>query len=132
IVVLNRRSRVSGQMPSAIATLVRGEICSKYIGLAIRRVTAANKRFRHVQIVVGAAQRSRPFELPSIKSRSELSASLVGRLLIDRDPFCARGTDRESGGRVFVAGKTSGLAKELRSRSLQQRNAALNPGPNIQ
>src|SRR4030095_7403025 len=109
-------------MPSAIATLVRSKIFSKCIGLAIRRVTAANKRFGHVQIVVRAAQRSRSFELTCIEPRCDLSPSLVRRLLIDSDPFWTRGADRESGGRLFVAGETSGLAEELRSRSLQQRN----------
>src|SRR5262245_27668447 len=100
-------------MPTAVATLVGSEICGKYIGLAIRRVTAADKRFGHVQIVVRAAQRSRPLELTCIEPRCDLSPSLLGRLLIDSDSFCARRADRESGGRLFVAGKTSGLAEEL-------------------
>src|SRR5262245_60467369 len=131
IVVLNGRSRVSGQMPSAVAALIGGEIRCKDIGLAIRRVTAPNQRLGHVQIVVGAAQRSRSFELTSIEARCDLGPSLVGSLLIDSDPFRARGADRESGRRLFVTGETSGLAEELRSRSLQQRNAALNCRPGI-
>src|SRR5262249_40987583 len=116
---------------SAVAALVDREIRGKNIGLSIRRVTAANKRFSHVQIVVGASQRSRSLELTCIEARCDLSPSLVNRPLIDSDSFCARGADGKSGGRLFVAGETSGLAEELRSRSLQQRNAALNRRPNI-
>ena len=131
IVVLKRRPRVSGQMPPAVAALIRGEIRGKNIGLAIRGITAANERFGQVQIVVGAAQRSRSLELSSIERRCELSPSLAVRLLIDGDPFRARGANRESGGRLFMAGETIGLAEELRGRSLQQRNAALNRSPDI-
>src|SRR5262249_26875003 len=125
IVVLNGRSGVSGQMPSAVAALIGGEIRGKDIGLAIRRVTAPYKRFGDIQIVVGAAQRSRSFELTSIEARCELSPSLVGGLFIDSDPFCPRSADRESGRRLFVTGEAGSFAEELRSRSLQQRNAPL-------
>src|SRR5206468_73872 len=84
-----------------------------------------------VQIVVGAAQRSRSLELSCIEPRCELRPSLAGRLLIDRDPFCTHGANRECGGRLFMAGETSSPAEELRRRSLQKRNAALNRRPDI-
>ena len=118
-------------MPSAVAALIRGEIRGKDVCFAIGRVTTAKEGFGQVQIVVGAAQRSRSLELSCIEPRCDLRPSLAGRLLIDNDPFCARGANRESGGRLFMAGETSGLTEELRRRSLQKRNAALNRRPDI-
>ena len=47
IVVLKRRPRVSGQMPAAVAPLIRREIRGQDVGLAIRLVAAANQRFSH-------------------------------------------------------------------------------------
>src|SRR5262245_57689127 len=116
-------------MPAAVAALIRGEIRGKDVGLTIRRISAANERFGYVEIVVGAAQRSGSFKLTCIQARSDLSPSITGRLLIDRDPVCARSADRKRSSRLFMAGETTGLADELRSRSLQQRNTALNGRP---
>src|SRR6476646_1045697 len=118
-------------MPPAVAALIRGEIRGKNIGLAIRGITAANERFGQVQIIVGAAQGSRSFELSSVERHCQLSPSLVVRLLINGDTFRARRASCDGGGRLFMAGETIGLGVKLRGRSLQQRDAALNRSPDI-
>src|SRR4030095_6629827 len=101
-------------MPSAVTALIRSDICGKDICLAIRLVAGANQRFGEVQIVVGTAQRSGTLKLTCIEPGCELCPALAGRFLIDVDAFCARGADRESCSRLFMAGETIGFAEELR------------------
>src|SRR5262249_11781421 len=113
IVVLDWRSSVPRQVPSTVAALIGGEICGKHVGFSIRRLAAANSRCGHVQIVIGATQRSRSLELTCVEPRCDLGPSLAGGLLIDRNTFCACGAYCESRGWLFVAGETSRLAEEL-------------------
>src|SRR5262245_40580717 len=95
MVVLDWTSRLPGKMPPPSAALIGGEIRSENIGFVIGRVAAANQPFRQIQIVVGGAQGSRALELAFIEPCGHLSPSLGGGLLIDSDPFCPCGADRE-------------------------------------
>ena len=59
IIVLKRRTRVSGQMPSTVAVLVRREIRGQDVRFAVRRVTATNKRRGQIENVANREDRSR-------------------------------------------------------------------------
>jgi len=108
IVVLKRGSRIAGQMPPAVATLICGQIRSEDVRFTIGGVSTADERFGQVQIVICASKRSGAFKLAGVQSCGGLCPSFGRGFLVDRDPFGARGADGKRSGRRAFDGRPLG------------------------
>jgi len=112
-------------MPAAVATLICSEIRSKQVRRTIGLVSAPHQCFSQVQVVVGAAQWSCPFQLCRVNPCGELSPPFARRFFIDGNALCARGANGERGCGLFVTCETVAPAEELSRRFFKQLDAAL-------